>query len=217
VNGVQIVSKASIAEMTTPKISEPNGGSYGYGIGMDVYQNIAQFGYGGSIKGVSSNFQIIKEQGIKASVLVNMADVSVDTILLHCLTSLFDIPEEKQTYEAYPHSVKSLQKFVGRYTSLEGLEATVMLKGNELILQKEDESTLKPISANDFISKAGVHYHFIMDKEEATGICIGKRVLTKISIVTLLLYFKIKKDIALKENTIKRSYFMIKIWYGKVI
>src|SRR5699024_10796000 len=51
VNGVQIVSKASIAEMTTPKISESNGGSYVYGIGMDVYQNIAHFGHGGSIKG----------------------------------------------------------------------------------------------------------------------------------------------------------------------
>src|SRR5699024_9601514 len=81
VNVVQIVSKVSIAEMTTLKISEPNGASYGYGIGMDVYQNIAHFGHGGSIKGVSSNFQVIKEQGITASVLVNMADVSVDTIL----------------------------------------------------------------------------------------------------------------------------------------
>src|SRR5699024_9698856 len=142
-----------IAEMTTPKISEPNGGSYGYGIGMDVYQNIAHFGHGGSIKGVSSNFQVIKEQGIIASVLVNMADVSVDTILIHFLTTLFDFLEVKQTYEAYPHSAKSLQKFVGSYTSLEGLEATVMLKGNELILQKEDESTLKPISANDLFLK----------------------------------------------------------------
>src|SRR5699024_12344804 len=139
---------ASIAEMTTPKISEPNGGSYGYGIGMDVYQNIAHFGHGGSIKGVSSNFQIIKEQGITASVLVNMADVSVDTILLHCLTTLFDIPEQKHTYEAYPHSAKSLQKFMGRYTALEGLEATDMVKGTELIIEKEDESTIKPISAN---------------------------------------------------------------------
>lgn len=180
VNGVQIVSKASIAEMTTPKISEPNGGSYGYGIGMDVYQNIAHFGHGGSVKGVSSNFQVMKQQGITASVLVNMTDVPTDTILLHCLTTLFDIPEEKQTYEAYPHTAKSLHKFVGSYTSMEGLEATVMLKGNELILQKEDESTLMPISANHFISKAGVHYHFLMEREEAIGICIGKRVLTKI-------------------------------------
>src|SRR5699024_11217372 len=129
--------------------------------------------------GVSTKFQVIKEQGITDSALVNMADVSVDTNLHHCLTTLFDIPEEKQTYEEYPHSAKSLQKFVWRYTSLEGLEATVMLKGNELILQKEDESSLMPISINDFISKAGVHYHFLMDKEEATGICIGKRVLTK--------------------------------------
>src|SRR5699024_12750777 len=110
-------------------------------------------------------YYIIEDQRTTASDHVNMTDVPIDTILLHCLTTLIDIPEEKQTYEAYPHSAKSLQKFVGRYTSLEGLEATVMLKGNELILQKEDESTLKPISANDFISKAGVHYHFIMDKE----------------------------------------------------
>src|SRR5699024_4748922 len=133
VNGVQIVSKTSIAEMTTPKISEPNGGSYGYGIGMDVYQNIAYFGHGGSIKGVSSNFQVIKEQGITVSVLVSMADVPVDRILLHCLMALLDIPEEKQTYEAYPYSVKSLQKFVGSYASLEGLEATVMLKEENLV------------------------------------------------------------------------------------
>src|SRR5699024_9326709 len=63
VNGVEIVSKASIAEMTTPKISEPNGGSYGYGIGMDVYQNIARLGHGRSLKGHTASFQIIKEQG----------------------------------------------------------------------------------------------------------------------------------------------------------
>src|SRR5699024_2012630 len=33
----------------------------------------------------------------------------------------------------------------------------------------------------------------------------------------IIFLFKIKKDIPLNENTIKRSYFMIKIWYGKVI
>src|SRR5699024_11580844 len=81
VNGVQIVSKASIAEMTTPKISEPNGGSYGYGIGMDVYQNIAHFGHGGSIKGVYSNFLVIKEQGLTASVIVNIDDVLIASYL----------------------------------------------------------------------------------------------------------------------------------------
>lgn len=181
VNGVQIVSQESIREMTAPMVFMPNGGSYGYGIVMDTLQKIELFGHGGSVKGVSSNFLVIKEKDITASVLINMADVASQDILLSSIRTLLELPEEKPTNEKYPLNIEALITFTGRYASAEGHEAKVTISDGTIKVEKDGEITvIFPISEKTFTSAGGVRYTFMTEDDVVTGICIGMRVLEKV-------------------------------------
>ncbi len=75
--------------MTSSAFSLPNGGDYGYGIEINSIGEHTRFGHGGSVKGVSSNFQVIGEKGISASILINMADVPAEKNISFCIKYYF--------------------------------------------------------------------------------------------------------------------------------
>lgn len=180
VNGHKIVSPESIKEMTSSKINLPNGGGYGYGIEIDDFQGINHYGHGGSIKGVSSNFQVISEKGITASILFNIADVPAEKILLDTLKTLLGISETASPTRHYTLSKQELDKFSGRYTSEEGYEASVTVENDALVLCKDEQNmNLVPISTNDFVSDQEDRYHFMEKEDDVFGLCIGKRILVK--------------------------------------
>ncbi|MDY0404854.1 serine hydrolase domain-containing protein [Virgibacillus sp. 179-BFC.A HS] len=182
VDGQRIVSEKSIQEMTAPVAVLPTSGSYGYGIDINRFQQIDHFGHGGSIKGVSANFQVIKELDITASILINMAEVPAEAMLLSAIRTLLELPEKAETTVVnYPLSSEALRKFIGNYLSAEGHEAAVTMNDVGLTLHVESQATaIYPTSENDFLSATGDRYHFMMDGDKVTGIFIGKRIIPKV-------------------------------------
>lgn len=182
VNGVQIVSEKSIQEMMTPFIHLPNGGSYGLGLEIEKLGNLNYFGHGGSIKGVSSNFKVVKEKDLTACLLINMADVPAGDILQSSIRTLLNLSDTRSVEkEVYPLPKEDLQKFVGLYQSEEGKEASITMKQDGLELQMEDTRTfIYPISDCNFQSKKGEHFHFVANEHEVAGVYIGKRMIPKV-------------------------------------
>ncbi len=181
--GKKIISEDMIKKMTSSAFSLPNGGDYGYGMEINSIGEHTRFGHGGSIKGVSSNFQVIGEKGISASILINMADVPAEKILVSVLNTILEIPAAEPFNESQVLSDNSLDLniFSGLYKSGEGNKATVSIQNNLLYLNRNELVTcFYPISENDFIAETGERIYFSRDGDNVVSVLIGKRVLEKV-------------------------------------
>ncbi|MFD1414453.1 serine hydrolase domain-containing protein [Oceanobacillus jeddahense] len=178
-----IITEDNIEKMISPAFSLPNGGDYGYGIEINSIGEYTRFGHGGGIKGVSSNFQVIREKGISASILINMADVPAEKILVTALNIILGIPNEEPFKESniLPGEALNWRIFSGVYQSGEGDKASVSIQDDVLYLNRNELITcFYPISENDFIAETGERIYFSMDGDRVHSVLIGKRVLEKV-------------------------------------
>lgn len=181
--GKKIISENMIKKMTSSAFSLPNGGDYGYGIEINSIGEHTRFGHGGSVKGVSSNFQVIGEKGISASILINMADVPAEKIIVSVLNTILEIPAADLFNKSQMLSNKSLDLsiFSGLYKSGEGNKALVSIQNNLLYLNRNELATcFYPISESDFIAETGERIYFSRNGDNVTSVLIGKRVLEKV-------------------------------------
>lgn len=180
----QIISEDKIKKMTSPAVSLPNGGDYGYGIEINSIGEYTRFGHGGSIKGVSSNFQVIQEKGISASILINMAEVPAESILISALNTILEIPDKQSFKKDQVLSAETLDLsiFTGSYQSGEGNKASVSVQNDLLYLNRNELVTcFYPISENDFIAETGERIYFSKSGDSVHSVLIGKRVLEKVN------------------------------------
>jgi CubicO group peptidase (beta-lactamase class C family) len=171
-----------VEEMTSPFVTLPNGGSYGFGIEINSIGHYTKFGHGGSIKGVSSNFQVVPEKGISACLLINMADVPAEKILTTILETILNVPAKNpfDTFDILNSNDINLRKFPGKYCSGEGHEVFISVEDSGLSIQREGATSIfYPISDHDFISKNGDRVYFKKDGDTVKSILLGKRVLKK--------------------------------------
>src|SRR5699024_9157849 len=143
---------------------------------------LQHFGHGGSIKGVSANFQVMMEKDMTACLLINMADVPAEDILLSSLATILEIPKVTKTLDKIrPLNDKALQLFAGFYQSKEGNKVTVTSIESRLHIHQEDKVVaVYPISEMGFQSEDGTYYHFTKHNDKVTGVYIGKRLLPKV-------------------------------------
>ncbi|WP_152657555.1 serine hydrolase [Oceanobacillus sp. CFH 90083] len=181
--GRKIISEDGIKKMTSTAFGLPNGSDYGYGMEINSIGEYTRFGHGGSIKGVSSNFQVIREKGISASILMNMADVPAEKILVSALNTILEKRAEEPFKKSQVLSDKQvdLSIFSGLYQSAEGNKASVSIQ-NDLLYLKQNKllTCFYPISENDFIAKTGERIYFSRNGDKVTSVLIGKRVLEKV-------------------------------------
>ncbi|MCG7333607.1 serine hydrolase domain-containing protein [Salinicoccus roseus] len=174
--------EAAADKMTAPFISLPNGGDYGFGIELNPIGKDIRFGHGGSIKGVSSNFQVVKNKGISAVILINMADVPAEKILTRVLNIILDVPETSPLKDRTLLSTDEidLEKYTGDYASDEGPAVQVDRSADALSLDRSGEVALfYPYTSNDFISESGERIYFSLEKDTVKSVMLGKRVLSK--------------------------------------
>lgn len=183
IQGQSLISEDKLEKMTSSAFSLPNGGDYGFGIEINPIGEYIRFGHGGSIKGVSSNFQIIKEKGISASILINMADVPAEKILVSALHILLGISAENpfKKDDVLSGKTLNLNLFSGMYQSGEGNKASISIQDDLLYLNRNEQITcFSPISENDFIAETGERIYFAKNGDCVHSVLVGKRVLEKV-------------------------------------
>lgn len=169
-----------IRQMTSSFTSLPNGGDYGFGIEINDTGGYKRFGHGGSIKGVSSNFQVIRDEKISAVLLINMADVPAEKILVNVLNIILRISETSPFSDDGIKNNVDLSDLTGIYHSDEGYRVPVLSDDGVLMLDRGAEVTaFYPLSEQDFVSKTGERIYFRRKDSKVVSVLLGKRVLVK--------------------------------------
>ncbi|MUK87667.1 serine hydrolase [Ornithinibacillus sp. L9] len=135
VNGVRIISEKSVKQMIYPYIEAEPGKYYGYGLMItpDYYGNTL-IEHGGNLKAIASFMCIIPEKGVTGVVLTNLAGVPATSLLMGALNDFQsrEVTASHKNLEEVDISLEQLQKYVGTYTSNEGMQVTIGVKDGKL-------------------------------------------------------------------------------------
>lgn len=129
-------------DMTSTLYKLNGASSYGYGLQtIPDYEGVRIVEHGGSQPGVSSNFGIIKENGIVAAVLTNIEGASADAIWLGAINTVLGLPvNRKRSIE--PHfdmKKEQFMKFIGSYKTGEGSTVKISILDETLTATIEKE------------------------------------------------------------------------------
>ena len=135
VDGVRILSKESVNQMVYPHFEYSNGIFYGYGLRITPdYYGETLIEHGGGLKGVSSLMFMLPEKGLTGVALSSLASVPSGRLLMGALNVLEGRQAEAThvQFETKPIDEKELEKFVGSYTSGEGMSVKIDVKDGQL-------------------------------------------------------------------------------------
>ena len=135
VDGVQILSKESIAQMLYPHFEYNNGIFYGYGLRITPdYYGDTLIEHGGGLKGVSSLMFMVPEKGLTGVALSSLASVPSGRMLMGALNVLSGRAADATNvhYKSEPIDEVELKKFAGIYKSGEGMHVQIDLKDGQL-------------------------------------------------------------------------------------
>lgn len=131
----RILSEESVKQMIYPHIEIDPGKYYGYGLMItpDYYGNTL-VEHGGSLKAIASLMSIVPELGISSVVLTNLAGVPASNILRAALNNYQgkDVLCEHAVYEEHDMSITELKRYIGNYTSNEGMQLKIDVENDEL-------------------------------------------------------------------------------------
>lgn len=168
--GKQIISKASLTQMTHPHVRAPNENMYGYGLQVEKEGTV--FGHGGAVKGVSAYFLVDHEQGLTIVVLMNIADAPAGD-LAQAIHSQFNRKEEVHFI-----SCGNIEEFARSFRSNEGQQLTMFVENERLWMEgKWNPIELKSIKKDLFITNAGRKIAFLRDDHDISGVFSGMRYL----------------------------------------
>lgn len=179
--GKEILSASSIAEMTRVQARTPNEVNYGYGLTIGEAYGRKLFGHGGGIKGVSSYFLVLPEEGLAIVVLINIAEAAAEHMALITLRGILEKDEEKPDHPLLAITSEGLSKYTGAYASLEGQRVQVDKGEKEQLLLTNGRQRI-PISYigdHKFITKDGKIITFIEKNQQIVGIFRGLRFIEK--------------------------------------
>lgn len=184
VNGVRILSEASVAEMTEPHVEFEPGRYYGYGLRViPDYYGYKMIEHSGGLKGVSSHMTVVPERGLTGVVLTNLSDVPAATLLKGAMNVLFekDFTTSHLTYETYSMDQAKLPICVGTYTSTEGMRVEIALENGKLGVVRDGKfAPLQAIGEYIFLTETNDVVKFIVDKKQGNvRIGYGSRQIAK--------------------------------------
>ncbi len=136
VDGVRILSQASVAQMLYPHFEYNTGIYYGYGLRITSdYYGDTLIEHGGGLKGVSSLMFILPERGLTGVALSSLASVPSGRLLMGALNVLGgrEADATHLHFETEPIDEKEFQRFVGTYKSGEGMNVQIDVKDGQLM------------------------------------------------------------------------------------
>ncbi|MCM3639015.1 beta-lactamase family protein [Sporosarcina luteola] len=186
VGGTRILSKESVEQMIHPHVEYEPGRCYGYGLRIvPDYFGSTLISHGGGLKGVSSYMCAIVEKKKAGVILTNVSDVDAGGLLMSTMnvTEGRKLDASPSMHEVREIDAGELRKFVGTFTSSEGMNVKVTLKDNQLSIESNEVCRkLKCIGKNFFIDedeKEGI-LQFIENKDgEIERIVYGGRHILK--------------------------------------
>lgn len=184
--GVRILSRKSIREMTRPRIPFGYHGSYGYGLYTEMIGNLSVTGHGGSLPGVSSNIAFSCDCDCAVIVLCNTSDVPVSAAsrILFRMYAGMDLNEEPVSEQPLKEGLK--EKLPGNYESEEGTSIEIVLN-DENRLQVIQEGKTKEVKEAGLYACL-VHNRFsdtvliplLNDRQEIFAVQYGSRIIVRI-------------------------------------
>jgi CubicO group peptidase (beta-lactamase class C family) len=170
VGGGRVVSRASVAEMTRPRVPISAGVHYGYGVLVrpDYYGNLL-VAHSGGLKGVSSMIAAVPRKGIAGALLSNAEGVPADRWLATAVNLSLGVPTEAD-FEEVPPAVRSHaspQEFAGWYCSGEGIWAEFRARRDALRL---DFRGIESIGKNLLLRPAGHDVFVLRRKGEKSAV-----------------------------------------------
>lgn len=155
VDGVRILSKESVNQMIQPHFEYEKGLYYGYGLRITPdYFGTTLIEHGGGLKGVSSLMFVLPEKGLTGVALSSLASVPSGRLLMGALNVLEGRLADAThvQFDIEPIDEKELDKFVGLYTSGEGMSVQIDVKEGQLKRLSEGAySGLRHVGNNCFI------------------------------------------------------------------
>ncbi|MCL6442239.1 MAG: beta-lactamase family protein, partial [Alicyclobacillus sp.] len=154
VDGVRILSAASVAAMTHPHVFTDAGRYYGYGLTVvPNFHGLKIVSHGGSLKGVAAQVTVLPEAGLSGAALSNLASVSSDRFLQPILNGLLGLPLEQPVTEFLPSieapSADALAAYAGTYSGGEGQKIEIRVNEAEdglLFVVEEEQYPARPTS-----------------------------------------------------------------------
>lgn len=188
INGVKILSKNSVIQMTTSYIKMDPVNFYGYGLGMTKnYFGKKLIQHGGSLQSISSKFGIIKEENLSIIVLANLNDFPAARVMELALNAYFerDIEAHHLEHPSIEISPELMNKYLGVYQADEEMDVTLKVQDNELnFFYKNEPYPIKFIRKHVFLVEIDETYEpaeFIIDKNGNTvAVSIYHRILRKV-------------------------------------
>ncbi len=135
IEGVRILSKDSVSQMVHPHFEYDNGIYYGYGLRITPdYYGETLIEHGGGLKGVSSLMIVLPARGLTGVALSSLASVPSGKLLMGALNVLEgrQVDATHVHFETVPIDEKELEKFVGLYTSGEGMSVKIDVRDGQL-------------------------------------------------------------------------------------
>ena len=143
-NANTIISPASYAEMTTPRVNTPpkegyfGDSFYGYGLGINhTFLGRTLIGHGGSVRVSTAYIGFLPEEGLGTAVLANGSGYSPQFIAMYLLASALGEDPDDLPFVKNENLLKGLS---GNYKSYQGtMRAHVRKAGDMLMLTLEDK------------------------------------------------------------------------------
>lgn len=183
--GKGLISTQTLQKMWQDLVSVDDHLYYGYGFKVtDNYSNVTLVEHGGGQPGVSAHFGFIPEENIVVAVLCNVSEAPAEKIWKTAVaTALGNTMEADTTNEPITElTYEQISKLIGSYDCSEGLKATILLDGDKLMMEIEDEVfSLRALSSDRLlIEETEKPLKFYMkDNEKTWALLLGLRMLTR--------------------------------------
>ncbi|WP_438319000.1 serine hydrolase domain-containing protein [Sporosarcina sp. FA9] len=155
VGGVRILSKDSVNQMIYPHFEYEKGTYYGYGLRITPdYYGETLIEHGGGLKGVSSLMIVLPESGLTGVALSSLASVPSGRLLKGALNVHKGRQADASNFllETEKIDEAELDKFVGSYTSGEGMNVKIDVNEGQLGHFTEGKyNPLRYVGSNSFV------------------------------------------------------------------
>lgn len=173
VGNTQILTKESVQRLTYPHVEIEPGKYYGYGLMVvpDFY-GATLIEHGGGLKGVSSLMFVVPETNVSGVILTNLAGVPAGDLLMAALNVAENRNPEAPVVQLSTKDVpvENMEKFVGTFTSDEGMKAQFAVEKEQLVLcSGDDRFPMRAIDENLFVTKTNSREEVIRFIEDDGG------------------------------------------------
>ncbi len=187
VNGERVVSRKAVEEMTRPQVEVFPGRAYGYGLAIvPDYHGCHVVEHGGGRPGISAHVMVVRERGITAAVLANLAGLPARLISWGALNVMLGLPVDSPSW-VFPDQTylrNRMVAYIGEYRSEEGMAIQVTDQKTGLVFDVDGRQYFaRPIGDDAFAVRGEdqeTFARFLVDARGGTwGLCYGLSIIPR--------------------------------------